>query len=129
MDFIKHVLVAAALFVAIDAVWLSVVANKFYKKHLGYILADKPNFVPAAIFYLLYMIGLVVFALDPALKQGSLNSAAGHGALLGLVMYATYDLTNHATLKGWPAKVTYVDMLWGTTVTAVVSTLGFVIFN
>lgn len=129
MDFIWHVLVAAAVFVAIDSVWLAFVANKFYKRQIGSLLADKPDFIAAAVFYILYMIGLVVFAIDPALEEDSLEKAMGLGALLGLVMYATYDLTNKATLKNWPVKVTVVDMIWGTFITGAVSTITFLIFS
>jgi uncharacterized membrane protein len=129
MDFLKHLLVAAALFVAIDSLWIKYVANSFYKKKLKSLLADKPSFGPAIVFYLIYMIGIVVFVVDPAHIRDSLSFALGHGALLGLVMYATYDLTNQSTLKNWPSTVTYVDMAWGTFVTGLVSTLVFIIFR
>lgn len=129
MKTIEHILLAALLFVAIDSVWLKFVANTFYKKHLRKLLAVKPNFAAAAVFYLLYMIGIVVFVVDPALAKNSLPFALGHGSLLGLVMYATYDLTNQATLKDWPTKITYLDMAWGTFVTSIVSVLTFIIFR
>jgi len=129
MEFLLHVLVAAGLFVAIDAVWLGLVAPKFYRKHIGKILADKPNFVAAAVFYALYIVGVVVFAINPALDEDSLQQAMGLGALLGLVMYATYDLTNQATLKVWSTKVSVVDMAWGAFITGIVSTLTFLIFS
>ncbi|MEK7594820.1 MAG: DUF2177 family protein [Patescibacteria group bacterium] len=125
MEFLKHYLVAAAVFVALDAVWLKFVANSFYKRELGGLLAKKPNFVAAAVFYLLYIVGIIVFVVNPALDGESAAWALGHGALLGLLMYATYDLTNHATLKNWPAKITYVDMAWGTFATATVSTITY----
>lgn len=129
MDFLGHYIVAAAIFVAMDAVWLKFVANSFYKKHLGGLLAKKPNFVAAAAFYLLYIVGIIVFAVNPALDEESAVYALLHGALLGLLMYATYDLTNHATLKNWPAKITYVDMAWGTFATALVSTLTYLVVS
>lgn len=129
MDFVWHLLVAAGLFVVIDAVWLGLVAPKFYRKYIGEILADKPNFVAAAVFYALYIVGVVVFAINPALEEDSLAKAIGLGGLLGLVMYATYDLTNQATLKVWSTKVTVVDMVWGTSITATVSALTFLIFS
>lgn len=112
--------IAAGLFVAIDAVWLTTIANKFYKDKLGSLLADKPSLTPAVIFYALYIIGLVVFVIKPGIDQ-SLFTVAWKGALLGLVMYATYDLTNQATLKNWPQSVTIVDLLWGTFITMTVS--------
>lgn len=129
MEYATQFLVATGLFVAIDSVWLGKVAPKFYRKHLGSILADKPNFVAAAVFYTLYIIGLLVLAVNPALNDGSLAKAIGFGALLGLVMYATYDLTNQATLKVWSTKVTVVDMIWGAFITATVATLTFLIFS
>lgn len=129
MDFMQHVLVAAAIFVAIDAVWLSVIANKFYKQQLGPQLADKPNLIAAAIFYALYMTGVVIFAINPALEEDSIGKAIGLGVLLGLVMYATYDLTNKATLKHWPTKLVVVDLAWGMFITATVSTITFLIFS
>jgi uncharacterized membrane protein len=129
MDFIKHFLLAVAIFGAIDAVWLVAIASKFYKKYLGYILAPKADLKPAVVFYILYIIGLVVFVIDPALAHKSIGYAIGHGALLGLVMYATYDLTNQSTLKKWPYQVTIVDMVWGTFITALVATLSFLILS
>ncbi len=129
MKFVEHYLVAAVLFVIIDAVWIKFIANGFYKAQMGTLLRKKPNFIPAVIFYLLYMLGIIIFVVDPALAKNSLSYALGHGALLGLLMYATYDLTNHSTLKNWPAKITYVDMVWGTIITAGVSVVTFVIFR
>ena len=129
IDFLKHYLTAAAIFVAIDSVWLTAVAGKFYKKELGPLLDKKANLKPAAVFYALYIFGMVVFAINPALRQHSLGYVVKYAALLGLTMYATYDLTNHSTLKNWSAKVTYVDMARGTAITTVVSTLTFLIFN
>ena len=129
MDNVWHFLVAASVFMIIDAVWLTFIANKFYKKHLGSLLATKPNLKAAAIFYVIYMIGVVVFAINPAIDKNSINYAISHGALLGLTLYATYDLTNQATLKNWPTIVTIVDMAWGTIITAVVTTLTYLVFS
>lgn len=129
MEFIGYYLVAAGLFVVIDAIWLGVVANKVYKKELGSLLRPKPNLFAGAIFYLLYIVGATVFVIQPALDRNSVAYASGGGALFGLVMYATYDLTNLSTLKGWPLRLTLIDMTWGTFVTMVVSTLTFMIFH
>jgi uncharacterized membrane protein len=129
MHFLYHYLVAAGLFVIIDSFWLTTVANKFYKAQLKELLLAKPNFIPAILFYVIYMFGLVIFVINPALGQHSLNYAIAHGALLGLAMYATYDLTNHSTLKGWPAKITYLDLVWGTIITTVVGTATYLIFH
>ncbi len=129
MEFLSHYVAVAGIFIAIDAVWLTVIASKFYKQQLGDMLKPKADMVPAVVFYLLYVAGIVIFALNPALGQGSLAYAASHGALLGLLMYATYDLTNLSTLKGWPVKVTVVDLTWGTFVTALTTVCAFLIFN
>ncbi len=110
---------------AIDAVWLSIVANKFYKSQIGQLLLDKPNMVAAALFYIIYVVGIVAFAVSPALEKGSWQYALGMGALLGFVAYATYDLTNLATLKGFTNKVVIVDMIWGTVLTGTVSLLAY----
>lgn len=112
-------------FVAIDFVWLGFVARQFYVSQLGTLMRDQPNFSVAGLFYLLYPVGLVVLAVQPALRQGSGLSAVGLGALFGLVAYATYDLSNLATLRGWPVSVVVVDILWGAIVSAVVAYIAF----
>jgi len=127
MDFIIRFATAGVVFAAIDAVWLSLVANKFYKSQIGTLLLDKPNFVAAVLFYVIFLIGLVVFVINPALVAGNWKVALGLGALFGFVCYATYDLTNLATLKGFPVKLVIVDLIWGTTVTATVSLVTYYI--
>lgn len=129
MDFLAHFAVTAGIFIIIDLIWLTAVAGKFYKQQLGGLLLPKAKLVPAVIFYLLYVAGIVIFVLDPALEHGSLTYALGHGALLGLLMYATYDLTNLSTLKNWPVLVTVVDLAWGTFVTAATATAAYLIFS
>lgn len=128
MEFLLHYAIVAALFVGIDAVWLKS-SQPFYARHLGDLMAKKPDLRPAAVFYFLYVFAVVIFALNPAVGQGSLPYAASHGALLGLVMFATYDLTNQATLRKWPLKVTLVDITWGTLSTTLVTVLAFLVFN
>lgn len=129
MIWFEHYLIAAGIFVAIDSIWLTVMSKRFYAKRIGKLLSPKPNLFAAAIFYAIYIAGVNVFVIDPALFEGSLSFAIGRGALLGLAMYATYDLTNQATLKKWPTSLTVVDMLWGTFITGLVSTLTFLILN
>ena len=118
-------LVAGGIMGIIDAIWLSVVANKFYKSQLGPLLLEKPNMIAAVLFYVIYVIGIVVFAVMPAVAAGDWKVALGLGALLGLVAYAAYDLTNLATLKGFPVKIVIVDLLWGTALTAAVAALTY----
>lgn len=113
---------------AIDAVWLSTMAKRFYAPRIGHLMAPTPDLAPAAIFYLLYGIGLTVLVVLPAIRgQWSLAHAFASGALLGLVAYGTYDLTNQATLLNWPVAVTLVDLLWGGLLTGAVTVIAVLI--
>lgn len=125
MDIIVKLLVTGGVMAAIDAVWLSVIANKFYKSQIGSLLLDKPNMPAAVLFYVIYVVGIVLFVLAPALEAQSWKHAAVYGALFGLVAYATYDLTNLATLKGWTVKLVVVDLLWGMVLTGTVSVISY----
>ena len=124
-DFLIRLMLAGGAMAIIDAFWLSIVANKFYKSQIGSLLLDKPNMPAAVVFYIIYVIGIVVFAVSPALEKGSWQYALGYGALLGFVAYATYDLTNLATLKGFNVRLVIVDMLWGTLLTGAVSLIAY----
>lgn len=128
-EFIIRYLVAGALFAVIDGIWLSFVANKLYRSQLGSLLLDKPNLPAAVVFYLVFLVGLVVFVINPALSSGDWKVALGLGALFGFVTYATYDLTNLATLKGYPLTITIIDLIWGTVLTASVSVAAFFILQ
>ena len=112
-------------FFVIDMLWLGVAARSFYQKHLGYLLAPSPNWFAALLFYLLFVAGMLVFVIVPGLKAGSLPMTLVRGALFGLIAYATYDLTNQATLKDWPVLITVVDMIWGTILGAAVCGIGY----
>ncbi len=112
-------------FFAIDMVWLVLVARGFYQKHLGFLLRTDPVWPAAIVFYLLFVFGLLVFVVLPSLEAGSTKKALALGALFGLITYATYDLTNLATVKSWPWIVTVVDLLWGAILAASVGCLGF----
>lgn len=114
-------LVTTGVFLLIDVAWLALIAPKLYKANIGHLMADKPNLPAAGVFYLLYIAALLFFVIDPALVRGSAWQAVWTGAFLGLVMYATYDLTNLATLKDWPLKITAIDLAWGTFITAATS--------
>jgi uncharacterized membrane protein len=102
-------------------------AKNMYQSQIGFILAKKPNWYAAIIFYVLYIVFLMIFAIIPALQKSSLNDAMLYGALYGFITYATYDLTNLATLKNWPLKVTLIDITWGTLLGFSVSTLTYLI--
>jgi len=123
--YIKLYLATLVAFLAIDMVWLGLVARTFYRKYLGFLMAPKANLPAALIFYLLFVVGILVFAILPGLQAGSLKTTLLHAALFGLIAYATYDLTNLATLKDWPLVVTVVDLVWGTVVSVVVALAGY----
>jgi uncharacterized membrane protein len=117
--------VAAVVMLALDAVWLTTMADRFYRPLLGEMMLNGFRPAPAIVFYTLYVGGITVFALHPAFAASQWTTAAVHGALLGLFAYATYDLTNQATLKTWSTLVTLVDMAWGCFLTAVAATAGY----
>lgn len=117
-------LMTLAVFFVIDMIWLGLVAKGFYRKHLGTMLSPKVNWGAALLFYLLFIVGLIVFVIGPALAAGEPLKALLLGAFFGLISYATYDLSNLATLKDWPIIVTVVDLVWGTTLGGLVSLAG-----
>jgi uncharacterized membrane protein len=112
-------------FLAIDMVWLGFIAKDYYREGIGHLMLETPNLGAAAVFYLLYVVGIVIFAVTPAMTAGTWTKAALYGALFGFFAYATYDMTNLATLKGWPLSITLVDIAWGTCLTAVSATAGY----
>ena len=122
---IKQYFVALSTFLMIDGIWLTVVAKNFYAKYLGYIMTKNPNLAAAGIFYLIYIFGIVVLVISPALQKGSIMTAVLTGALFGLCGYATYDLTNLATIKDWPLLVTIVDLIWGTILSGAVAGISY----
>jgi uncharacterized membrane protein len=125
--FIKLYLIALPVFFLIDMIWLGLVAKSFYANQIGHLLKPEVNWVAAIIFYLLFIVGLIVFVVSPAMEAGSWKHAVVYGALFGLITYATYDLTNLALAKDWPLLVTIVDLIWGAFLAASVSTITFLI--
>ena len=123
--YIKLYFATFIAFLAIDAVWLGLVARTFYRKYIGFLMAPNPNWLAAIIFYLLFILGILVFVVLPGLEDNSLKTTLLRAALFGLITYATYDLTNLATLKDWPILVTIVDMLWGVVLSVSVSAVSF----
>lgn len=117
--------ISTAVFFALDFAWLSWATSRFYRPQLGDLLAERPRVAVAAAFYLMYVVGVVALAVVPALRDGDVGGALWRGALFGLLAYATYDLTNLATLRGWPWQVSVVDMIWGTVLTSAVALAGF----
>lgn len=115
------------IFLAIDAVWLTIMATRLYKPTLGDVLL--PNFLvaPAAVFYILFIVGILIFATAPAFRDGQWTTALLYGALFGFFSYGVYDFTNWSTLRNWNATITIADVIWGTVLTGTSATLGFVI--
>ena len=127
--FVKLFLVAFVVFLLIDLVWLGLIARKFYRKHLGFLMSENVNWIAAIIFYIIFIVGIVLFVVSPALEADSLKHVLLYGALFGFVTYSTYDLTNLATLKNWPVLITIIDLIWGTFLATSVSVITFLIFN
>lgn len=128
MEAVKYIwlyLGTTLAFFAIDMVWLGVVAKDFYRDALKPLLLQDFNKAAAFVFYSLFIVGILIFAVLPALKSGDVGRAALYGAMFGFFCYATYDLTNLATLKDWPIKIVVVDMIWGTVLTAAVASAGY----
>lgn len=125
MSFIKLYLLSFFLFLAIDLIWLGILAKDLYRDQIGFLMASEIRWGAALLFYALFILGLVFFALLPSLKEGDWTKALINGALFGLICYATYDLTNLATLKGWPVKIVIYDLIWGTFISASVSLISF----
>ncbi|HEX8762532.1 MAG TPA: DUF2177 family protein [Candidatus Saccharimonadales bacterium] len=124
-NFLQLTAVAGITFVAIDALWLGVVARNLYRSHLGSMLREQPQMLAAAGFYILYILALVFFVIQPAIEKSSWQHALFAGAFFGLVAYATYDLTNLATLKSWPLKITIIDLAWGALISGIVSLAAY----
>lgn len=123
--YVKLYLAATAAFFAVDMLWLGVIARGFYARRLGHLMAARVNWTAAIVFYLMFIAGLLFFAVVPGLQAGSFGRALLLGALYGLLTYATYDLTNLATLRDWPLLLTFVDIAWGVTLSSLVTTAAY----
>ncbi|MBD3312790.1 DUF2177 family protein [archaeon] len=119
-------LITLGVFFGIDLLWLRYIAKKLYQEQIGYLLTDKPKRLAAFIFYLLFVVGLLVFVINPSTTWAQ---ASMLGALFGLITYATYDLTNLATIKKWPLKITIIDLVWGSFLASIVSTISYLVIN
>lgn len=115
------------VFLIVDLLWLGVIAKNIYSKYLGSFLSDNVNWTAAIIFYFIFVVGVSVFAIYPAVEKESVLRAIILGALFGFFTYATYDLTNLATLKGWPISIVIIDIIWGSILSAIVSVSGYYI--
>jgi uncharacterized membrane protein len=129
IDFIKTYLIAIVVFFAIDIIWLAVIAKDLYQQQIGFIMAPSPNWIAAIAFYLIFIFGLVFFVIQPGIQSQNLLETLIRGMLFGFITYATYDLTNLATLKDWPLKITIIDLIWGASLGGSVSVVTYFLHN
>lgn len=127
MTIIKMYLTSLIIFFLIDILWLGFIAKDFYRNQIGHLMAVKTNWAAAIIFYSVFIGGLVWFAVNPALEKESWTHALKMGALFGFMCYATYDMTNLATLENWPLKITLIDIAWGTILNSLTAVSSFFI--
>ncbi len=125
--FIKLYLITLPVFFIIDMIWLGLIAKNFYAKHIGFLMKTNINWTSAIIFYLVFIAGLIIFVIMPSMEKNSWVMALLLGAFFGFVTYATYDLTNLATIRDWPLLVTIIDLIWGTVLASSVSVVSFFI--
>jgi len=116
---------SAMVFFGLDLLWLGVIAKDFYRRQLGHLLSDQPDLAVSGLFYAVYVGGVVLFAVTPALQSQSWASALILGILLGVFAYGTYDMTNLATLRSWPIAMSVVDLIWGSLLTGLAATAGY----
>jgi len=125
--YLKLYFATLAVFFAVDMLWLGVISRAFYQKHLGFLMAPQVNWFAALVFYFLFIAGVLVFVVLPGIKEDVLATTLIKAAFFGLITYATYDLTNLATVKNWPLVITIVDLIWGMVLTTIVSLAGLFI--
>lgn len=129
LETLKQYSITLIVFLTIDAVWLLLIAKNLYSKYLGYIMAKSPNLIAAFVFYLIFVAGMLYFVIGPALVKGRWQEALVAGLFFGFVTYATYDLTNLATVKDWPLLITLIDLAWGSFVTATTCVVSYYLIN
>lgn len=129
MEYLKIYAISLVVFLSIDALWLLVISKKLYSQEIGHLMANTPNLIAAAVFYLIFLVALIYFVINPAVETGDVVKLLISAALFGFVTYATYDLTNLATLKDWPLKITIIDLIWGTSLATIVSYLTYIIYK
>jgi uncharacterized membrane protein len=127
MKYIIHFLLTVPVFFAVDLVWLGIIGKPLYQKYIGHLMADKVNWTAAIIFYLLFILGILIFAVYPALKIDKVSYAITYGALFGFFTYMTYELTNMAVIKDWSWQIVPIDIIWGTILCTLVSLGSFYI--
>ena len=122
-------IVSVPVFFIVDMIWLGVIAKGFYRKALEPLITPNINWIAAIIFYLLFLVGVLIFALLPGMEKRSLVYTIAMAALFGFIAYATYDLTNLATLRDWPLMLSIVDMIWGSFLSASTATITYLIMS
>ncbi len=127
--YVKVILSALIIFLVIDFLWLGLIAKNLYEQQLGSLMKEKFNMVAAFIFYAVFVIGLSIFVIIPSIEAESILKVILLGALFGFVTYATYDLTNYATMEGFPLKIVIIDLIWGTTVATLTSVLTYILYQ
>jgi uncharacterized membrane protein len=129
MKYVYLYILTFIVFLAIDFVWLNWIAKNLYSEKIGHLLAENPNLIAAGVFYLLFVAASLVLAVLPGYEAQSLTKTIMLGAIFGMITYATYDLTNLATLKDWPLSVTIIDIIWGTSLSTATAVAGYYIAN
>lgn len=129
MNYLREFGITFAIFFVIDMLWIGIVAKDLYKKHLGYLLSQTPNWLAAIAFYLLFIVGIIFFVINPAIEKRSWQYALFVGIFFGFITYATYDLTNLATIKDWPLTITVIDLIWGSILSGSVSLIAYSILT
>lgn len=130
MSMLKYIYlygITFGIFLIVDLIWLNFIAKNLYQKEIGTLLLKNPNLLPAFLFYALFIVALLVLVLIPGIQSNSLTKTLLLGAVFGFITYATYDLTNLATLQGWSIKMTVIDLIWGTSVSTFVTFWGYII--
>ena len=120
-------IITSVIFFAIDIVWLGLIAKNYYQEKIGFLMADKVNWVAALVFYVMYIGGILYFVILPSIDNGNWQTALLKGAILGMLCYGTYDLTNMATLKNWPYQLVIIDILWGAFLTGATATIAYLL--
>jgi uncharacterized membrane protein len=125
MQYLLAYVATAIVFFGLDLLWLGMIAKSFYRDQLGDLLSDRPDLAVSGVFYVVYVGGIVLFVIQPALQSQSWATALILGILLGMMAYGTYDMTNLATLRGWPVAMSVVDLAWGSMLTGLSATVGY----
>ncbi|MDN5343495.1 MAG: hypothetical protein PWP28_2375 [Oceanotoga sp.] len=128
-NIIRNYVISFIVFFIIDILWLGLIAKNIYNKYLGYIIKDNFNWIAAIIFYIIFIIGIQFFVLNPAIEKQSVLYAFLVGGIFGFITYSTYDLTNLATVKQWPISITIIDIIWGSILSSLTSGISYLIIN